>query len=410
MSSKFMRVGLPIIILVLAIASAYGLSKLRKPPAKVAEQRLALLVNAAELPAEDITYKIASQGTVTPKLETTLISEVTGRIVAVSEQFVVGGFFEKGDLLFQVDPADYETAVKAAQASLAGAKAQLEEEKARGRVAETEWRSFTEGKAPALGLRQPQLASALASVQAAEAEVERAQRDLDRTQIRAPYAGMVNSRSANLGQFITRGSQLGMIYGTEIAEIRLPLTDTDFGFLPPANKQQSLSIPVSLSTVVAGQPQQWQATIVRTEGVLDERSRVIYAVAEVADPYQRQNAAGQPLQFGRFVQAEISGIAASQVVKVARHLLQAGNRVLIVDEQNTLQFRQVNLARADANFAYINAGFMPNDRLVVSPVTNPIGGTVVRVAGDTPKDASDNDSPAITTEQLASATEATGNE
>jgi len=381
MASKLVKVGLPIVILVGAILVAVSIGALRKPPAKVEEQRLALLVNAKALQAEDLTYRIASQGNVTPKLETTLISEVNGRIVAVSEQFVAGGFFKKGDLLIQVEQSDYLTGVKAAEAALAGARAQLEEEKARGRVAEAEWRSFTEGNAPALGLRRPQLASALANVQSAEAEVERARRDLARTEIRAPYDGMVRSRNANLGQFISRGSQLGMINGTELAEIRLPLTDTDFGFLPQGLSRE-LAIPVRLTAVVGGMPQEWQATIVRTEGVLDERSRVIYAVAELIDPYQRERADGTPLQFGRFVQAEITGATASQMMRIARHLLRPGNQLLVVDEQNNLQFRTVTVARADANYAYIRDGFAATDRLVVSPVTNPLAGTLVRVAGD----------------------------
>ncbi|OYW92866.1 MAG: efflux transporter periplasmic adaptor subunit, partial [Alishewanella sp. 32-51-5] len=370
-----------VIIIIGAVVLAVGLGSLRKPPAKVAEQRLPLLVNTAELQPQDLTYRIASQGTVTPKLETTLISEVNGRILAVADNFVAGGFFKKGDLLVQVEPADYLTAVKAAEAALAGAKAQLEEERARARVAETEWRSFTEGKAPALGLRQPQLASALANVQSKEAELERAQRDLARTEIRAPYDGMVRSRMANLGQFISRGSQLGTILGTEVAEVRLPLTDTDFGFLPQQAAMVS-EVPVRLSAVVAGQAQSWQAAVVRTEGVLDERSRVIYAVAEIRDPYQLAGNNGIALQFGRFVQAEITGIAASQVTKVPRHLLRPGNQLLVVDVENQLQFRAVSLNRADANYAYIGSGYQAGDRLVISPVTNPLAGTTVRVAGD----------------------------
>ncbi|EHR41990.1 efflux RND transporter periplasmic adaptor subunit [Alishewanella jeotgali] len=382
MATKFIKVGLPIIILISAVGLAIGLGAMRKPPAKVVEQRLPLLVNTIELAPQDLTYRIASQGTVSPKLETTLMSEVNGRIIRVAENFVAGGFFKKGDLLVQVEPADYLTAVKAAEAALAGAKAQLEEERARARVAETEWRSFTEGKAPALGLRQPQLASALANVQSKEAELERAQRDLARTEIRAPYDGMVRSRMANLGQFISRGSQLGSILGTEVAEVRLALTDTDFGFLPQQQAQVQ-QIPVILSATIAGQPLQWQANIVRTEGVLDERSRVIYAVAEIQDPYQREGT-GIPLQFGRFVQAQISGIAATQVTKVPRHLLRPGNQLLVVDAEQQLQFRQVQLSRADADFAYIGSGFEAADRLVISPVTNPLAGTQVRLTDQQP--------------------------
>lgn len=378
MTSRLKKVGIPILILVGAIAIAVGMSGLRKAPVKVEEQRLALLVNTELLDASDLTYRIASQGTVSPKLQTTLISEVNGRIVAVSEHFVSGGFFQEGDVLVQVEQADYLTAVKATEAALAGAKAQLEEEKARARVAEAEWRSFTEGKAPALGLRQPQLASALANVQSKEADLERAKRDLSRTEIRAPYAGMVASRAANLGQFISRGSQLGMIMGTDVAEVRLPLSDTDFGFLPQqaANDQ---NIPVTLSATVAGQPQQWLANIVRTEGIMDERSRVIYAVAEVLDPYQR-NASGTPLQFGRFVQAEIQGVTANQVTKIPRHLLKPGKQILVVDTYNLLQFRTVELDRADAAYAYITAGIEAGDKLVTSPVTNPLAGTLVRLS------------------------------
>lgn len=380
MAAKFVKIGLPILILAGAVLVATSLSGLRKPPAKVEEQRLPLLVNAETLIVEDLTYKIASQGTVSPKLETTLISEVNGRIVAVSEHFVAGGFFHKGDLLIQVEQADYLTGVKAAEAALAGAKAQLEEEKARARVAESDWRSFTEGKAPALGLRQPQLASALANVQSKEADLDRAQRDLSRTEIRAPYAGIVGNRTANLGQFISRGSQLGTILGTDVAEVRLPLSDTDFGFLP-SHISALKPTPVVLRAIVAGQPQRWHANIVRTEGVLDERSRVIHAVAEVLDPYQRAGQ-GVALQFGRFVQAEISGIAANQVVKVPRHLLKPGNQLLIVDTDNFLQFRTVSLDRADTTYAYIKAGIAAGDRLVTSPVSNPLAGTLVRLPGE----------------------------
>lgn len=379
MAGKLVKVGLPVLIIFVAFVIAYGLGSMRKPPVRAEEQRLPLLVNTQPLYAQDLTYTIRSQGTVAPKLETTLISEVNGRIIAVADNFVAGGFFKKGELLVQVEPSDYLTAVKSAEAALAGARAQLEEERARARVAEAEWRSFTEGKAPALGLRQPQLASALANVQAKEADVERAQRDLARTEIRAPYDGMVRSRTANLGQFISRGSQLGMILGTDLAEIRLPLSDTDFSFLPTLNTELSV-IPVQLNATVAGVPQQWSAKIVRTEGVLDERSRVIYAVAQIVDPYQL-NASGEPLQFGRFVQADIMGVAAQNVTKIPRHLLRPGNQLLVVDNNAQLQFRDVLLDRADTAFAYVRQGFERGDLLVTSPVTNPLAGTRVRIAG-----------------------------
>ncbi|HAW92023.1 MULTISPECIES: efflux RND transporter periplasmic adaptor subunit [unclassified Arsukibacterium] len=387
MSSFFVKVILPVVVVVVAIMAAVGLGKMRQPPQKSEETRPAILVNTGAISPDNIVYQISSQGMVTPKLETSLISEVNGRVVAVAEEFVAGGFFKKGDLLVQVEKSDYLTNVKAAQAALANAQAMLAEEKARVKVAEEEWRSFTDGNAPALGLRQPQLASALASVQSAEAEVERANRDLARTEIRAPYDGMVRTRAANLGQFISRGTALGSIVGTDIAEIRLPLTDTDMAFLtmPGAGESDTITSDnnqVMLSSTIAGQQVQWPAKLVRTEGILDERSRVIYVVAEVADPYQRRNQTQPVLNFGRFVAATITGTQAEQVVKVARHLLLPGNKVLVVDNDNTLQFRQVTVDRATAEAAYITNGLQSSDQLVLSAISNPLAGTMVRIAGD----------------------------
>lgn len=386
MASRLIKIGLPLAILGITAIAAFGLASMRKPPEKKEETRPVMLVSAQEISAGHITYKIQSQGTVKPKLETSLISEVNGRIVKVSDNFIEGGFFNEGDLLVQVEPFDYASALKAAEASLAGAQAALEEEKARGKVAEEEWRSFTSGLVPDLGLRRPQLASSLANVKSAEAELENARRNLGRTEIRAPYSGMVKSRSANLGQFISRGTNLGVIYGTDVAEVRLALTDNDLAFIDLPNRltdsDATTNPQVDLTAIVAGKPQQWLANIVRTEGVFDERSRVIYAVARIDDPYQRKQSDASPLRFGRFVQAEIHGMDSSEVVILPRHLVLSGNRVLVVDTESQLQLREVQLERTDDRAVYVIAGFSAGDRLITSAITNPVAGTVVRVAGD----------------------------
>ncbi|MDP5144193.1 efflux RND transporter periplasmic adaptor subunit [Rheinheimera baltica] len=403
MASKVIKIAVPVVIIVLAVVASSALISMRKPPEKKEEQRQSVLVNAETIQTEDLVYKIQSQGTVKPRLETNLSSEVNGRIVEVADNFIEGGFFNEGDLLVRVEQSDYLTNVKAAQASLANAQAALEEEKARGRVAEEEWRSFTDGTAPELGLRRPQLASALATVRSAEAELERANRDLARTEIRAPYAGLVKSRNANLGQFITRGSSVGTIYGTDVAEIRLPLTDNDAGFIQlPDFADDSVKPDVTLTATVSGEVVQWPAKLVRTEGVLDERSRVIYAVAQVQDPYQRNSPVKTPLRFGRFVQAEILGDATTNVIVVPRYLLLAQQQVLVVDKDSQLQFRPVVLERSDERHAYVRSGFLDGDRLAVSAIANPLAGTVVRVSGDTDEqvanDAASEEATALTTQ------------
>jgi len=383
MAAKIVKVLVPIGVIAIAVVMAVGLKSMRKPPEKKDEARPAVLITAEPIQAQDLVYKIQSQGTVKAKLETSLSSEVNGRIVEVAANFVEGGFFNAGDLLIRVEQSDYQTNVKAAEASLANANAALEEEKARGRVAEEEWRSFTDGKAPELGLRRPQLAGALANVRSAEAELERAKRDLARTEIRAPFAGLVKSRTVNLGQFISRGASVGMIYGTDIAEVRLPITDNDAAFVQlPDFTADEVKPEVVLTAVVGGELMQWPAKLVRTEGVLDERSRVIYAVAQVDDPYQRKDGSKAPLRFGRFVQAEILGDATTDVVVVQRHLLLAQQQILVVDKDNQLQFRPVQLERTDERFAYVRSGFTAGDRLATSAIANPLAGTVVRIASE----------------------------
>lgn len=361
------------LILILSIAATIGLSMARKAPEKKTEPRLPPLVSLQPLVFQDITYQVSSQGTVQAKTETTLVSEVNGKITAIADAFVAGGFFQAGDILVRIEPADYQTAVKAAEAALATAKAALEEERARAKVAERDWLNFTSGKAPALGLRKPQLASALAKVNSAEADLERARRDLSRTEIRAPYSGMVKSRAANLGQFVSRGSQLGVLLDTAIAEVRLPLTLADLKDLG-VTAQSNLQLEVSLQDDSA---QQWPATLVRTEGVLDSQSRVIHAVAELNDPYRRAQT-GTPLRFGQFVQANITGRTASAVMQLPRHLLKPGHQVLVADKALKLQLRAVRLDRADQAFAYIAGGTETGDQLVVSPLANPIPGMQVR--------------------------------
>ncbi|HSG51207.1 MAG TPA: efflux RND transporter periplasmic adaptor subunit [Rheinheimera sp.] len=383
MAAKVIKILVPVAVIAVAVVAAIGLTSMRKPPEKKEEQRQAILINAEPVATQDLVYKIQSQGTVKPKYETSLSSEVNGRIISLADNFIEGGFFNAGDVLVRVEPADYQTNVKAAEASLANAQAALEEEKARGRVAEEEWRSFTDGKAPELGLRRPQLASALANVRSAEAELERARRDLSRTEIRAPYAGLVKSRAVDLGQFISRGTSVGMIYGTDVAEVRLPITDNDSAFIQlPDFTADETKPEVMLTAVVAGEIVQWPAKLVRTEGVLDERSRVIYGVAQVSDPYQRNNPNKAPLRFGRFVQAEIVGEATEQVVVVPRHLLLAKQQILVVDNESELQFRTVEVERADDRFAYIRSGFAEGDRLATSAIANPLAGTLVRVSSD----------------------------
>lgn len=395
MKNGYKKVAIPLVIIGIALAIFWVMVQSRQPPEKTEEQEKAFLVNAIAVSKEDLTFLVKSQGSVSPKIQTVLSAQVSGKIVAVADAFIEGGMFNTGDILVQLEPADYQTDLKLAEAELAGAQAALDEEQARGKVAAQEWKSVNNGPAPELGLRKPQLAKELANVRAAEAQVERARRNLERTSIRAPYNGLVKAKNADIGQFINIGSQLGTIYATDVAEVRMPLSDNDLAYLQlPTNKQNQAN--VNLHTNIAGKEVRWQATLVRNEGVLDEKNRVVYTIAQVQDPYKRQeNAQGIPLKFGRFVQADISGNQAQDLVVLPRNVLRLDGTVLVVDEDRVLRIRKVELQRADEYNIYISSGLSDGELVVNSAIPNPYDGMAVRLLGDesnSPEDKPDDKS------------------
>jgi RND family efflux transporter MFP subunit len=382
MANGFKKAGIPLIIVVSSVIVMFALGSLKKQPEKEEPVEKDFLVDAKPLEFGTVDFLVYSQGSVQPKNQTMLSTQVSGRVVSIADNFVEGGFFKKGDVLVELEDVDYQTDLLLAEAELARAQASLDEEKARGKVAAEEWRSFNKGTPPELGLRKPQLARDQATVKAAQASLLRAKRNLERTKIRAPYDGLVKARNVDLGQFVGLGVQVGEVFSTDKAEVRLPLTDDDVAFLDDLS---SSNPSVTLSTDVAGKTVQWQGRLVRDEAVLDGRSRVIYGVVEVDDPYQLQvpqEARGVALRFGRFVKAEVTGVSASNIVVLPRNVLRLDGTILTVDEDKKININFVTVQRADENFIYISDGFVPTHQVVMSAVPNPFNGMPVRFLGD----------------------------
>ena len=290
-------------------------------------------------------------------------------------------------MLLQIDPSDYETALLRAEATLAARKAQLADQQARSEQALKDWNNLgREGEPSDLVLRKPQLAEARAAVQAAEAELQQARRDLERTRIKVPYDGLVRSKQVDVGQFVAPGTPLAVTFAVDHAEIRLPLSTSDLTYLdlPSATRlDQAHRVPVTLTADTATGQQQWQAEIVRTEGVVDDRSRVVYAVAEVPDPYGVLGRNTQPeLRMGTFVRAEIQGRRADNVVVLPRSVLQDGDTVLVADAERKLEIRPVEVLRAEPETVYISNGLADGELVVTTSFDAPIPGTQLSIIGE----------------------------
>lgn len=344
---------------------------LNRPPSALAEpEERVVTVEAIEVNKETIRIPIQAQGAVSPVRTTSLTSEVKGRIVEVSDNFNVGSFARKGDVLLRIDPRDYQTNLLRAQAALASAKSNLAQEKGRSQVARQEWSKLPMGsqrsqQASDLYLRAPQLELAEAQVLAARADLNTARDNLERTIITAPYDALIRSKQSDLGEYVAPGSQLADVFSVDFAEVRLAIPQSKLTYLdlPGLDGYSGDESAVDLYTDVSGNINHWPARLHRTEGVFDERSRVLFTVARIEDPYALQDSTKMPLRIGTFVNANISGRKIENLVSLPRHIIRAGNLLWVIDKDMKLQNRKVTILRTGGDSIYISAG-LDNGELV----------------------------------------------
>lgn len=376
MQRKTKRIWLVFGIFFGAVGLAAGLMSMRPEPPKKDVEKLDLLVDVIELQPGKEQFRISSQGVVRPRTQTTLSAEVSGAIVSISPKFIAGGVFSANEVLMRIDPSNYEVAVHRAEALLKQRQIEFdgaEKLRLQGYRAEAE------------------LAAAAAALAAARAELVNAQRNFERTYIRLPYDGMVLSKDADLGQYVNPGTPIGVTFATDYAEIRLPLTDQDLAFVevPPTREITATGSAdgphVKLSAIQLGRQASWDAQIVRSEGVVDERSRVTYVVAHVDDPY-RLHSDGVPLPIGTFVSASIEGSGARDVMRVPRTAVRGSNQLLFVTDDHKIEIRSVNILRSDNEFVYVDSGAMPGERITTTAIAAPTNGMSVRVASELASD------------------------
>ena len=380
-----MKKFVPVLLVLGAIMLAILMSALKPEPLKAEEPEAALAVKTQILNRTEVTLSVESQGTVRPRTRTTLISEVSGTVLEVSDYFIVGGSFDAGDMLMRLDPTDHEVALQRAKAQLISANALLELEKARAVQAKKEWEMTgrPEADAPILALRKPYLAEAEANILQAKAQLKQAELKLQRATIRAPYAGMVSLKSVDVGQYVTTGSRLGETFAIDFVEVRLPLTEKDLSQMETMSFQNSDVVnTVVLSGSANGNPASWSAVIVRTEGVVNELNRSQYVVARISNPYrlnQTQTASTPPLLVGTFVTAKLKGKTLDNVFKVPRSALLQGSKVAVVDDMQRLRINSVNVVFSDEGYYYVSEGLKEDAEVVVSAIGTPIEGSKLEI-------------------------------
>lgn len=356
---------LNLLFLPLIIAGAFFLVKkwiadkpereVRKPPIVV--PRAAYVERSVAV----VTPKIKTFGNTRSFFEANISAQVGGEIKTVSNIFNVGNTVRQGDLLVEIDPADHLTIIAQSEAALTQAQQTVAEEKTRSVIAEEDWVASGRDLARAsdFTLRKPQLAAAESTVASAEASLQQARLNLERTKVRAPFDAIVTARSASPGNVASIGLTLGTLISRDKSEVRLPLTPEQVALIKIPGSSSTVATD-SVSTAVVTSPAQphleWLARLVRTEPGVDLQNQVVYVIAEIDNPFDDPE---KFLPIGAFVNVEIPARPVSDCYQIPATALVEDSFVWLINGEDMLQKQAVERRHSSEDLTLVGLSEPP---------------------------------------------------
>jgi RND family efflux transporter MFP subunit len=391
------KVLLPLLVLGAGLVATTALVVARPAPDAQQHDARTPVVRVLQVQPGTARMVVRAQGTVEPRTESDLVSEVSGRLIWLSPALDAGAAFAPGEVLARIEPRDYQSSLERARAAVQRAESQLELARA---TLERRRSLGAAGASSRSALDEARNAEriAAADLRDARAAAVQAKLDLERTELRAPFAGRVRERTVDMGQFLNRGVEVARLYAVDAAEVRLPVASAELAFLdlpdpsrsaaararrmgeapqPGPDEAPTDSVPemagVRLSAVFAGRERAWQGRLIRAEGALDPRTRMLTLVARIDADAQ------EGLPVGLFVDAEIQGREFEGVIALPRGALRPGDQVAVVDDESRLRLRDVEVLRADGETLWVRAGVEPGERICSEPPAVVVDGMLVRV-------------------------------
>ena len=373
---------LPVLVLGAGIFGTILLINSRTPPKRIPPAKIIPLVRFHLAQPKEHTFRIETNGSVQAAHESSIVALVPGQIEWLSDKLEAGIQVRKNQVLLKIDPSDFLTQVETAKAGIAKAELRLAEERKEAQLALQEWkRSKEKGEPDPLLLRKPQITEALASLNAAKNTFEQAKRNLGRTQVKAPFDGIIDSRLVDRGTWVGPGTPLFRIFSTDAVEVRLPLRTDDLAWIDlPRDLSKTMEktkLPsVRLSARFAGKEVQWMGRIVRMEGRIDPKSRMAHLIARVEKPFGHT----PPLYPGLFVRASIEGRRMSQVFEIPRITVQDETFVIMIDKDNRLHRQPIEVLKKNRDTVIVGSGVKAGQRLLMSFLETIVDGMRVRTS------------------------------
>lgn len=345
----------------------------------------AMLVDVIRVERDSYTPTIRATGTVEPSQDITLSPRVGGEIIELSENFTPGGYVEKGEVLLQIDPSDYQNTLQQRQSELRRTEADLTLEMGQQNIAQQDYALLDDRlteESKALVLREPQLNTARAMVESARAAVEQAELDLERTTIKAPFSAYILSRNANIGSQVAPGDDLGRLVGLETywVSATVPVSSLRWISVPGGPENGS---EVSIRNRTAWDENEYRTgQIYRLIGALENQTRMARLLITIPDPlsYQTENSDSPPLMIGSFVEARIQANELSDVIRLNRDYVRQNDTVWVM-EDNTLQIRDLDILFRDSEYVYITNGLEDGDQVVITNLSTVVEGSRLRLDG-----------------------------
>jgi RND family efflux transporter MFP subunit len=383
------RALLSLLILAAGFFIMQFMASLKKAPPKQPSANPGRLVEVMRLSPEDRPVVVSATGTVQARKKASIVPQVSGKVVSISPAFIAGGFFNKGDRLFEIESVDYELLAEKSRAAVAKAEFELSQVESQARVARLEWdriRIEKKDRPNPLVLYEPQLKNARAALASAKADLKQRRLDIERTRIRAPFNGRIRSESIDSGQFVAAGQIVGEINGTDTAEIVVPVALQDLRWLTVPRHQAARreGSQATISITVDDQKYEWQGRIDRSLGEVDPKGRMIRLVIGIDDPYDLKPSSKTSHNYyladGLFVDVRIDGHTLPQVFLIPASALRENATLWLMDSGNRLIIRKVEVIRRESEHVITRGDIAPGDRLVLTYLAGAVPGTRLRPA------------------------------